>query len=167
LIERLRKIPGKQVSCGATSHVKRSASGKLEIQTTTNFEFLPGQLAVRLSGIPQQICFATVKIECQVVAAERMIKTENIEWFDAAKVGSQILLRHWRPGDRFQPIGMGSAKKLQDIFANKKIDREVRRNLVVAEAATGEIFWVESVRISENFKVTQDTQEVLKWRAYR
>jgi len=35
---------------------------------------------------------------------------------------------------------------------------------VVAEAADGEIFWVEGLRISEKFKLTPETQRWLVWR---
>ena len=56
------------------------------------------------------------------------------EFFDADKVGGKITLRHWRPGDRFQPIGLKSPVKLQDLFTNRKIPRARRRELMVAAA---------------------------------
>jgi len=40
----------------------------------------------------------------------------NLEYFDADKVGATVGLRHWKPGDRFQPIGLASPRKLQDLF---------------------------------------------------
>jgi tRNA(Ile)-lysidine synthase len=85
------------------------------------------------------------------------------EAFDADKVGGKVTLRHWRPGDRFQPIGMKSSVKLQDLFTNWKIPRARRRELLVAAAENGEIFWVEGLRISENFKLTQQTNRQLIW----
>ena len=45
---------------------------------------------------------------------------KGCEFFDADRVGGKITLRHWRPGDRFQPIGLKSAVKLQDLFTNRK-----------------------------------------------
>jgi tRNA(Ile)-lysidine synthase len=87
------------------------------------------------------------------------------EFFDAGKIGNKITMRHWRAGDRFQPIGLKSAAKLQDLFTNAKVPRERRRDLIVAEAASGEIFWVEGLRISENFKITPQTKKrlILRW----
>ena len=73
-------------------------------------------------------------------------------------------MRHWRPGDRFQPIGMACAVKLQDLFTNQKIPRARRRQLLVAATAQGEVFWVEGMRISERFKLTQETIRSLQWR---
>jgi len=72
-------------------------------------------------------------------------------------------LRHWRAGDRFQPIGLKSAVKLQDLFVNAKIPAAQRRNLILAATAAGEIFWVEGLRIGEKFKLTSATKRRLRW----
>jgi tRNA(Ile)-lysidine synthetase-like protein len=89
------------------------------------------------------------------------------EMFDADRVGSEITLRHWRRGDRFQPIGMKHAVKLQDFFINEKVPRARRHELIVAQTAAGEVFWVEDQRISERFKVTEQTIRRLQWRWQR
>jgi tRNA(Ile)-lysidine synthase len=86
------------------------------------------------------------------------------ELFDADKVGGQITLRYWQAGDRFQPIGLKSAVKLQDLFTNQKIPRARRHNLIVAEAANGRVFWVEQLRMAEPFKLTPATKRRLIWR---
>jgi tRNA(Ile)-lysidine synthase len=74
------------------------------------------------------------------------------------------VLRHWRAGDRFQPSGMKSRVKLQDLFTNQKIPRDERQQLIVAETARGEIFWVERLRIAERFKLSGGTNRCLQWR---
>ena len=85
------------------------------------------------------------------------------EYFDADRIGARIVLRHWQPGDRFQPIGMPTPKKLQDVFANQKIARPRRHELVVGVANNGELFWVEGLRIGERFKLDKHTARRLKW----
>ena len=94
----------------------------------------------------------------------RVRSPHQTEFFDADKAGGRITLRHWHPGDRFQPIGLKSSVKLQDLFTNRKIPRDRRRELMVAAAENGEIFWVEGLRISENFKLTLQTRRRLVWR---
>jgi tRNA(Ile)-lysidine synthetase-like protein len=89
---------------------------------------------------------------------------KRAEFFDADKVGSWALLRHWRPGDRFQPSGFSAPAKLQDLFVNQGIPRCRRRELLIATTATGEIFWVEDLRISERFKLDTSTMRRLIWR---
>ena len=87
----------------------------------------------------------------------------NRECLDAAKVGSTIVLRHWQPGDRFQPIGMNCPVKLQDLFTNGKIPRAQRHALVLATTANGALFWVEKLRMSEQFKLSNRTNRRLQW----
>ncbi len=83
--------------------------------------------------------------------------------FDAEMVGNRITLRYWRPGDRFQPIGMSKAIKLQDFFVNQKVPRARRHELLLGVTAQGEVFWVEEMRISERFKLTERTNRRLLW----
>ncbi|HZI32110.1 MAG TPA: tRNA lysidine(34) synthetase TilS, partial [Candidatus Binatia bacterium] len=78
-------------------------------------------------------------------------------------IGSEIILRHWRAGDRFQPIGLKSPAKLQDLFVNARIPATRRRELVLATTRTGDIFWVEGLRIGEKFKLTSRTRAKLNW----
>jgi hypothetical protein len=58
---------------------------------------------------------------------------------------------------------MPQAVKLQDLFTNAKIPRERRREFLVA-TAHGEIFWVEGLRMAEQFKLTAETKRGVVWR---
>ncbi len=86
-----------------------------------------------------------------------------MEWLDADAVGARIRLRHWRAGDRFQPIGLESASKLQDLFTNARVPAAERRRRVVAETEGGEIFWVEGLRIGHGVRRTDATVRTLGW----
>ncbi|MCX7824863.1 MAG: tRNA lysidine(34) synthetase TilS [Verrucomicrobiae bacterium] len=81
------------------------------------------------------------------------------EWMDADALGGCLRLRLWRPGDRFQPIGMARPKKLQDIFVDEKIPVAQRRRTPLLEAADGTICWVLGYRIGEKFKITPATRQ--------
>ena len=103
-----------------------------------------------------------------VVAADKNVRAPlGCEYFDPAKVGLRITLRHWRNGDRFQPSGMAQEVKLQDLFTNLKIPRARRLELIVAATETGQIFWIEGLRIGERFKLDKDTRRRLKWQWQR
>ena len=94
---------------------------------------------------------------------ERPVREGEREFFDADAIGAVGIIRHWRAGDRFQPIGMKSAVKLQDLFVNLKLPHGERRRRLVATTAQGEVFWVEGLRISERFKLTAGTIRRLHW----
>jgi tRNA(Ile)-lysidine synthase len=100
-------------------------------------------------------------------AAGEMGGAENREFFDAERVGDRVVVRRWRPGDRFRPIGMIGEVKVQDLFTNLKVPAEERRNRWVAEAANGELFWIEGIRIAEGFKLDKGSRTRLKWEWYR
>jgi tRNA(Ile)-lysidine synthetase-like protein len=126
-----------------------------------------GSLAVELASDRNVALFDSVKFTWRFVIRKGIGRPKGkggCEFFDADRVGSPIILRHWQPGDRFQPIGMRSAQKLQDIFTNEKVPRNKRHDVIVALAASGEIFWVEGLRISERFKITDGTVRCLEWR---
>ncbi|MBL9175072.1 MAG: tRNA lysidine(34) synthetase TilS [Verrucomicrobiales bacterium] len=88
----------------------------------------------------------------------------GLECFSAAAVGTSIVLRHWLPGDRFQPLGMSRAAKLQDLLTNRRIPREHRRSLAVAATREGEIFWVEGLPPGEQFKMGPGVRRCLLWK---
>jgi tRNA(Ile)-lysidine synthase len=94
-------------------------------------------------------------------------RADGSEYFDADKVGRVVVLRHWRAGDRFQPIGMAGPVKLQDLFTNAKVSAGEKRSRVLATTREGEIFWVEGLRIAEGFKLDKHTRRRLKWRCCR
>jgi hypothetical protein len=50
------------------------------------------------------------------------------------------------------------------LFTNAKAPAAARRHRVVAVAASGEIFWVEGLRLGENFKLRPQTRRRLIWR---
>jgi tRNA(Ile)-lysidine synthase len=176
LIESLRQSVGVAVSISRDISVSRNAAGKVNVKTCQPAEFNAGELAVNLAGRAGEVVFAGAKISWKLggIAAGRGYRRAGLrgrsphqiqkEFFDADKVGNQITLRHWRAGDRFQPIGLNSPAKLQDLLTNAKIPRERRHNLIVAATTGGEIFWVEGLRISENFKLTPETKRRLVWR---
>ena len=167
MIELLRESPNRPVSVSAAASVHRDDAGVVRVRTRRPFTFNPNELAVALKDRRGEIVFDGVRCRWRVAASngvQRRSRAAGCESFDADKVGQEILLRHWRIGDRFQPIGMLSPVKLQDWFTNQKIPRERRRELVLAATAAGEIFWVEGLRISEQFKLDPQTKHRLIWR---
>jgi tRNA(Ile)-lysidine synthase len=72
-----------------------------------------------------------------------------------------LRVRRWRHGDRFQPLGMQQAKKLQDFFVDAHVSREDRAALPLVVAKEG-IAWVATQRPAEWAKVTKETTRFLR-----
>ncbi len=166
LIESLRANPLRAVSVASEVSVLREASGQIKLRRNVAVDFDSNEMVEKLKGRAGEILFSDVRITWKLVAKiafDAQRHSANTEFFDAAKVSSKIVLRHWRVGDRFQPIGMNSSVKLQDLLTNAKIPREQRHGLIVAATERGEIFWVEGLRIGERFKLERGTLQALKW----
>lgn len=166
LVERLRERAGRKVSAPEGRVLAADESGRVTEPATAPEDFDRSEQPVALQGRAGRSHFDGVQISWRFARPPRETPRHRAgcEVFDADQIGERIVLRHWRPGDRYQPIGMAAAVKLQDRFTNRKIPAARRRELIVATTAGGEIFWVEGERIGERFKVTPATKRCLFWR---
>ena len=71
-----------------------------------------------------------------------------------------MTIRNRRDGDFFTPLGMKGRKKLKDLFINEKIDKS-KRNKIPLILFNNEIAWIVGLRISEKFKITEETKRIL------
>jgi tRNA(Ile)-lysidine synthase len=166
LIEKLRQSPGVRIAVGPRLSVSRDGGGTVHQHTISRTRFGTGRLWVDLTGDAGVCVFDGVAVSWQSQrrrGAGFPKRAAGREYFDAEKVGPQVVLRHWCRGDRFQPIGMARPVKLQDWFTNRKVPREQRHRLLVAATAAREVFWVEGERIGERFKLDKSTVRRLKW----
>jgi tRNA(Ile)-lysidine synthase len=81
-------------------------------------------------------------------------------WLDAECCGDELWLRHRRPGDRFQPLGMEGQKKLQDFFVDTKVPRWERERVPLVVSSQG-IVWVVGYRLDERVRVRSDSRQVI------
>lgn len=82
------------------------------------------------------------------------------KWFDYDKIKNTVQIRTRRPGDRIQVRSGGGHKKLKDYLIDSKIPQSQRDSLVLL-ADGKEIIWVVGMRISEAYKITQETKRIL------
>jgi tRNA(Ile)-lysidine synthase len=166
LIEWLRQHAGSSCSVASGKEVWRDKAGHLHLSKHSRLEFGGNFVHLNLDGKRARIVFDEVRVFWAIKKhASRLpvAAVPGLERFDADVIGEGVTLRHWHKGDRFQPIGMAKAVKLQDLFANAKVPKAERHQRALATTANGEIFWVEGLRISERFKLTPATRRVLEW----
>jgi tRNA(Ile)-lysidine synthase len=85
----------------------------------------------------------------------------NVAFLDYNKLQFPLRMRNFRPGDWFQPMGMMGTQKLKKYFIDHKIPRYER--LKIPLLISGEmIVWIIGYRISEEVKVTEKTEKVLR-----
>ena len=107
--------------------------------------------------IPGSVAFGTYEVCCEL--GRPGCKGPGV--LDRDALGSELLVRSWRAGDRMSPLGLQGTKSLQDLFTARRVARAERSLLPVVEAA-GEIVWVAGVATSERFKVTDATCQTVR-----
>mgnify|MGYP006268982595 CR=1 FL=1 len=80
---------------------------------------------------------------------------------DAEHIGSHLIVRHRRPGDRLRPLGAPGSKKVQDVLVDRKVPRDERDLVPIITTEAGEIVWVAGEVLADSFRVTPRTTSVV------
>lgn len=94
---------------------------------------------------------------------KNMIIPQNgcTKWFDYDKIKNTVLIRTRAVGDFIEIDEKGSQKKIKSFFIDEKIPREERDSkLLVADGS--HIMWIIGSRISEGYKVNEETKVILE-----
>ena len=59
------------------------------------------------------------------------------------------------------PFGMTKAKKLQDIFVDEKIPKEIRKKIPIISVGNN-IIWVAGVKRSNDAMITENTKRIMR-----
>jgi len=127
--------------------------------------------SVNIPGITR-IEELNIEIEGTILNKESLDDIENlkkmgynslIQFFDYEKIkeGPEVVLRNRHKGDLIKPLKSGGTKKLKEFMIDNKIPRDIRDKILLL-AKEREIIWVIGYRISDKFKVTENTKSILK-----
>ena len=102
-------------------------------------------------------------LSCRIFPYEKTMDIPNkpyTKWFDYDKIINCPVLRNRRSGDYFY-CSDSARKKLQDYFVNEKIPL-LERDMVLLVADGDHIMWIVGKRISNFYKITEKTKQVLE-----
>ncbi|MGA8181979.1 MAG: tRNA lysidine(34) synthetase TilS [Desulfobacterales bacterium] len=86
---------------------------------------------------------------------------QHANFFDKDAINLPMVLRNFRPGDAFRPLGVNGRQKLKKFFIDKKVPRRERLTCPIL-LSYGKIICVVGHRIDESVKVTPATKNILK-----
>lgn len=105
---------------------------------------------------PLPLRFSTIEKTADFV----IDKSSNVAMLDADKIRFPLVLRHWRHGDRFHPLGMKGSKLLSNFFVDHRFTESQKESVWILTTFENEILWVVGHRIDDRFKVTNSTKNV-------
>jgi len=80
---------------------------------------------------------------------------------DQEKIQFPMLIRRWKQGDYFKPLGMKGFKKVSDFFIDLKLSIPEKEKVWIL--ANGEyVVWIIGHRLDDRYKITPLTQHILK-----
>jgi tRNA(Ile)-lysidine synthase len=89
---------------------------------------------------------------------------KNLIYVDFDKLQFPLKLRKWKKGDSFQPFGMKGKKKLSKFFKDEKVSlNEKQKTWLLLNG--NQIVWIIGFRPDDRFKVSEETQKILKIKA--
>ncbi len=156
----LKSREGKYFKSGEFDLIVRN--GDLEIQRRNKKEedsyFIPQGKMEITRPIRMKISIMKATGKRKIV----FLDSPYLVYLDADRVVFPLEISGWKAGERFQPLGMKTFKKLSDFFISLKMNRFEKESQFILRSA-GEVVWVVGRRIDNRFKVQESTRNILKF----
>lgn len=109
----------------------------------------------------ESIEFESGKLQLNFTDKTTPSTERNIATLDAKHIRFPLLLRKWKTGDYFYPLGMPKKKKVARFLIDLKLSKTDKEKVWVIES-NQKIIWVVGYRIDDRFKLNATTKKALR-----
>ncbi|HNZ68168.1 MAG TPA: tRNA lysidine(34) synthetase TilS [Prolixibacteraceae bacterium] len=114
-----------------------------------------------ISGNEEEITHPIhLKLERRPASQFEIISDPAVACLDAQHLDFPLIIRKWKPGEYFQPLGMSGLKKISDFFIDEKLSLPEKEQTWILYS-NNKVVWIIGQRIDHRFRITPKTQEVL------
>ncbi len=89
-------------------------------------------------------------------------KGKNEICLDSSKIHFPLKIRKWQQGDYFFPLGMNNRKLLSDFFIDEKFELPQKADTWLLFSKR-DIIWVVGHRIDNRYRITDGTEEIIRF----
>ena len=101
-----------------------------------------------------------ITLQLKPVAQHHLQTDPCMAQLDASHIKFPLLLRKWKTGDYFYPLGMDKKKKVSRFLIDQKCSL-TQKELVWVLEMDKKILWILGMRIDNRFKITPGTKSIL------
>ncbi|MFZ0314900.1 MAG: tRNA lysidine(34) synthetase TilS [Candidatus Korobacteraceae bacterium] len=134
------EMPGGRVVVRRRASLQWRAAGEESAAAYWYVLPVPGEIGIAELGL---------SVRTEMVPEKFALELPQEELLNPGLVGAELVVRNWRPGDRFWPANSRSEEKLKRLFAEKHISAEERLQCPVA-IHEDEIIWVRGFPVARS-----------------
>jgi tRNA(Ile)-lysidine synthase len=156
-----------------SGHFISSADGKFRvIRHRKHFILAPAKTDwaddICIDAGTSEISFSAGKLKWERLdlLPKRLMETPSVVLLDAAELHFPLVLRKWRAGDYFYPLGLNKKKKIARFLIDQKLSAIEKENTWVLECGQ-RIVWVLGQRIDHRFRIKDNTRSVIRFEFIR
>lgn len=116
----------------------------------------PGKIFIQEADV--HLSFSEI---AEVPSPDLQPSGHEVVFFDMDKVRFPFVIRNFRPGDRFRPLGSSGKQKLKKFFIDHKVPRIQRARCPIV-LSRNKIIWVAGHRLDHAVRIGPRTQRILK-----
>ena len=151
---RITKAPEQLIIIRETGGLRQ-----IKARTVPDYEYSipgPGTVTIQETGATFRLCPVSLRD-----IPDGCVSGHQVAFFDMNMIKFPLVIRNFRPGDYFTPLGMTGSQKVKKFFINHKVSRPGRAKCPLL-LNRNKIIWIAGYRTDESAKITPHTKDVLK-----